>query len=313
MRLLFGFALWEYSHNCECMNQIHIEVSDRVDLSLLVENTARGAGIIGEHGLCWCLRSADRQLLFDLGQGFALCQNAARMGIDLKQTEVLAFSHGHYDHVGGWRRLPEVLAKVRVCLHPDALDAKFQKRPDGRMVTAGDNAFAAAVQSSHVALTLTREPCELLPGIWITGQVPRTNSVEDTGGDFYSDIGGFQRDEVLDDQSIFFRTRLGVVVVLGCAHAGLVNTLDYVQSLTGERIHAVVGGMHLLHANEERMQYTVEGLRRIAPDWLGPNHCTGDAAVARLWQSFPGQVIEVHAGQSLSFPMGRSEEGRHDG
>lgn len=290
------------------MNQLHFEICDRVDLSLLVENTARGAGIMGEHGLSWCLRSGGRQLLFDLGQGFSLCQNAARMGVDLKRTEVLAFSHGHYDHVGGWSRLPLVLENARVCLHPDALDAKFQKRSDGRMVPAGDNGFAAAVQSGNVTLSMSREPCELLPGIWLTGQVPRTNSVEDTGGDFYSGIGGCERDEVWDDQSIFFRTSLGVVVVLGCAHAGLVNTLDYVQSLTGERIHAVVGGMHLLHADEARMQYTIEELRRIAPDWLGPNHCTGDAAVARLWQAFPGQVIEMHAGHALSFPLNASQE-----
>lgn len=285
------------------MKSGEFEICEEVGVSLLVENTARGAGILGEHGLSWCLRHGGRQLLFDLGQGLALRSNAARMGVDLERTEAVVFSHGHYDHVGGWLELADLLAEARVYMHPDALGAKYQKRPDGRMVPAGESAFAGSLQSARAKVRLSREPRQVLPAIWMTGQVPRSNTVEDTGGDFYSDAEGRTPDSLLDDQSVFFRTRRGIVVVLGCAHAGLVNTLRYIEDLTGERIHAVMGGMHLLHANEPRLRYTIEALRRIAPDWLAPNHCTGDAAVARLWQAFPDQIIEMHAGQALSFPL----------
>jgi 7,8-dihydropterin-6-yl-methyl-4-(beta-D-ribofuranosyl)aminobenzene 5'-phosphate synthase len=91
-------------------------------------------------------------------------------------------------------------------------------------------------------------------------------------------------------------------VILGCAHAGVINTLNYVQELTGERIHAAIGGMHLLHANAERMQHTIEALHMINPDWIGPNHCTGDAAVAQLRTAFAERCLECHAGQSYTFP-----------
>jgi 7,8-dihydropterin-6-yl-methyl-4-(beta-D-ribofuranosyl)aminobenzene 5'-phosphate synthase len=275
---------------------------DSVSLSLLVENTARGAGILGEHGLCWCLRHGGQQILFDLGQGMALHRNAKRMGVDLEDTDALVFSHGHYDHVGGWGTFSDRLSHAKVYLHPDALTAKFQRRRDGRMVPAGVATFAGAVVSAGNEVIASTEPREVSPGIWMTGEVPRTNQVEDTGGDFYCGKQGADVDLVLDDQSLFFKTELGVVVVLGCAHAGVVNTLDYISALTGERIHAVLGGMHLLHANPQRMQFTIDGLRRLAPEWLAPNHCTGDAAVAALRAAFPDKVFEIHAGQSCIFP-----------
>lgn len=300
-----SLLLWEYSHNYVGMsdNLDRFQLLESVQVSLLVENTARGAGILGEHGLCWCLQSEGNQVLMDLGQGQVLERNASRMSVDLTATDAVVFSHGHYDHVGGWQVAASALAQAKVFLHPDALQAKFQKRADGRMVRAGITSFAAAVQNEAVKLVRSTEPCEVAPGIWMTGEVPRSNTVEDTGGDFYCGPQAEQVDQVLDDQSLFFKTTQGIVVVLGCAHAGVVNTLNYVSELTGERIHAVVGGMHLLHATATRMAFTVDALREIAPDWLGPNHCTGDAAVAQLWQAFPGQMLEMHAGQSYAFPL----------
>ncbi len=274
---------------------------------MLVENTVRGAGYLGEHGLCWCLESEGRQLLFDLGQGMVLESNAQRMGVDLKVTDSVVFSHGHYDHVGGWGVVGDQLSNAKIYLHPDALSAKFQRRKDGRMVPAGVAKFPTALRSAGNELVVSSEPCEVLPGIWMTGQVPRRNEIEDTGGDFYCGEQAAGVDLILDDQSLFFKTKLGVVVVLGCAHAGVINTLSYIQELTGEHIHAVLGGMHLLHASVERMQFTIDGLRRFALDWLAPNHCTGDAAVAALWAAFRPNMLELHAGQSYSFPMSKPE------
>lgn len=285
---------------------------EAVRVRMLVENTARGAGILGEHGLCWCLESAGRQLLFDLGQGMVLGSNAKRMGIDLEATNALVFSHGHYDHVGGWGAFADRLSSATLFLHPDALNAKFQRRTDGRMVPAGVAAFAAAVESAGNERVISTNPCEVLPGIWMTGEVPRTNQFEDTGGDFYCGEQGTDVDIILDDQSLFFKTKLGVVVILGCAHAGVVNTLDYISTLTGERIHAVLGGMHLLHAGAERMEFTINGLRHLAPDWLAPNHCTGDAAVAALWAAFHPHMLEMHAGQSYTFPVAYAESKEKD-
>lgn len=128
---------------------------EAVRVRMLVENSARGAGILGEHGLCWCLESAGRQLLFDLGQGMVLESNAKRMGVDLQATDALVFSHGHYDHVGGWGVAGDRLSSAKVYLHPDALSAKFQRRADGRMGTVGVANFAIAIESAGNALVVS--------------------------------------------------------------------------------------------------------------------------------------------------------------
>ena len=284
-----------------------LRVCDSVQVELLVENTARGAGILGEHGLCWLIKSGERRLLFDLGQGLTLASNAELMGADWTAAEAVVFSHGHYDHVGGWQRWSDCLRSATIHAHPSALELKYQARADSRMVPAGDGQFAAAMEACQERLQLSKEPTEVLPGIWTTGEVPRETDFEDTGGDFYAGDGGNRRDLILDDLSLFFKTDAGLVVILGCAHAGVINILRHCEALTGERIHAVAGGMHLLHASGHRMERTIEALREFSPDWLAPNHCTGDAAVASLYMAFPRQVLELHAGQEISFPIVSAE------
>ncbi len=303
-RLFFVDMLWDIAHNRD-MSMTHLElpICESVQVSLLAENTARGAGILGEHGLCWWIESDGCGLLFDLGQGFVLEANGRKMGINWTKAETVVFSHGHYDHVRGWGKFADSLGHARVVLHPSALEPKFQERPDGRMVPAGDRHFAAALKASPAKVVSSREPTEVLPGIWTTGEVPRETDFEDTGGKFFCGNGGGQKDALPDDLSLFFRTEAGLVLVLGCAHAGVINILRHCMQLTGESVHAVAGGMHLLHASENRMRATIEALREIAPRWLAPNHCTGNVAVARLYAAFPRQVRELHAGQSMNFPL----------
>lgn len=273
-----------------------------VTATLLCENTARGAGILGEHGLSWHIEAGDKRILFDLGQGLSLNANAAKLGIKLTDMDAIVLSHGHYDHLGGWAVLAQEAKAVPVYLHPDALEPKYQRRANGRIDPAGSSRVAKQLPEEAKKLIIRREPTEVIPGIWMTGEVPRHTDFEDTGGDFVKDPAGEHADLIHDDQSLFFKTDPGIVVILGCAHAGVINTLQYIQSLTGERIHAAIGGMHLLHASPERMQRTITALQHIAPDWIGPNHCTGDAAVAQLRTAFTERCLECHAGQSYTFP-----------
>lgn len=278
-------------------------ILSQVSVTVLCENTARRSGVVGEHGLSWWIEAGEKRVLFDLGQGLGLVNNAARLGVDLCRVDAIALSHGHYDHVGGWHELPLAARRALVFYHPDAFAPKYQKRQDGRIDPVGDRAAVEALMAEAGDLVPSSEPVEVVPGVWLSGEVPRTTSYEDTGGVFCCDEEGEVVDPIRDDQSLFFDTEQGLVVILGCAHAGVVNTLRYLRDLTLRPIHAVLGGMHLVNAGPERVRRTVEDLKAIGPDWIGANHCTGSLARARLQLAFEDRFLECGAGDRIRFPI----------
>ena len=272
-------------------------------ITVLVENTAGGRGLLGEHGLSFWIELNGKRFLFDTGQGHVLLNNARRLGIGLDHFDAIALSHGHYDHTGG---LGEVLRSSRattVYAHPAAFEAKYARNPDGSARDVGMPGLDEEMIRDMAELVLVEEPVKLCRGLHLTGPVPRTTDFEDTGGAFFKDRACVEPDPLVDDQAAFIETQASTVVILGCAHAGVINTLRHVQSLTGNRpVHTVIGGMHLLHASPERMDKTVDELRRLDVQRLLPCHCTGMAAVARLWQEFPGRCAACPVGTILEVP-----------
>jgi 7,8-dihydropterin-6-yl-methyl-4-(beta-D-ribofuranosyl)aminobenzene 5'-phosphate synthase len=271
-------------------------------VTLLAENTARGRGILGEHGLAYWVETPGGPLLFDTGQGLVLEGNAAQLGIDLGEALAVVLSHGHYDHVGGLEGVLERLAGVPVYLHPDALMERYTGLPGGGTRPVNTEFMIAGLVGSGADLREHRGPVEVLPGVYMTGEVPRETDYEDTGGAFYLDAEGSRPDPIRDDQSLFFDTAEGVVLVLGCAHAGVVNTMRHVARLAGvSKLHAVIGGMHLLHAGEERLERTREVFRELEVAVISPCHCTGIHAVSGFCHGFPRQFMEGHAGKTYRF------------
>jgi 7,8-dihydropterin-6-yl-methyl-4-(beta-D-ribofuranosyl)aminobenzene 5'-phosphate synthase len=267
----------------------------------VVENTAGSPGLLAEHGVAFHIEADGRQLLFDTGQGLALTHNAHRLGLDLARVESIVLSHGHYDHTGGLVEAFSLTGPVKLYLHPQALAAKYNR--NGKDISAP---IAAEPQLTPLVeeLVYTPTPVELFPGAFVTGEIPRINPIEDTGGPFYQDTACSEADELRDDQALFFDTREGLVVLLGCGHSGVINTLRYIQQLTGQQeIHAVIGGMHLLRASNERLSFTGDGLAGIGVRYLAPNHCTGLDAVCYFKQRFPEIYRESQVGTRHTFGM----------
>ncbi len=273
-------------------------------VTLLAENTARGLGVLGEHGLAWWIDTGAQHVLFDTGQGLVLESNARRLRADLSTTSAIALSHGHSDHVGGLEAALEAAPLASLFLHPDATARRYtgsDRRPLGRRLST-DLMETEAFRTPGRRIVVSREPQEIAPGVWTTGEIPRTNDFEDVGGPFYLDEQLTLPDPILDDQSVFFAGKEGTIVVLGCAHAGVVNTLEHIRTLThGAPIHAVFGGMHLLNADERRLTETFAALRRLGVQRFGPNHCTGYAATVQFWREFPGRCFQCSAGTRLEF------------
>jgi 7,8-dihydropterin-6-yl-methyl-4-(beta-D-ribofuranosyl)aminobenzene 5'-phosphate synthase len=267
-------------------------------ITLLAENTVRGAGLIGEHGLAWWIDTGTHRVLFDSGQGMALLRNAKILGVDLSKTAAIVLSHGHYDHVSG---LPDALAAAPTAdlwLHPAATEPKFIRGKDGRARRISTGFMERGDFGNQRKAHRITAPAEVVPGVWVTGEVPRTNNYEDVGGPFFLDGEMQQPDPIVDDMALYLPHDGLVSVVFGCAHAGSVNTLDHIFQQVGRLpVDTLVGGLHLAEASPQRMDRTVAILRGLAPRFMAFGHCTGAHAVHRLWNEFPAECHELHVGR----------------
>jgi 7,8-dihydropterin-6-yl-methyl-4-(beta-D-ribofuranosyl)aminobenzene 5'-phosphate synthase len=281
-------------------------MSPRVRITVLVENTAQGAGMLAEHGLAYWIQWDGQQVLFDTGQGGVLVGNAYKLGIPFRQADALVLSHGHYDHTGGLAEALRTRRPMAVYLHPSALEAKYARNKDGTSREIGMPFLARQALDEHGHnLVHTEAPTSVLDGLTVTGRVPRATDFEDTGGPFFLDAACSKPDPLADDQSVFFETKEGIVVLLGCAHSGVINTLRYIASLSGGKpIRAVIGGMHLINVSPERIAGTTEELQRLGVRLLAPCHCTGMAATVALWNAFPGRCVVCHVGTTFEFEFG---------
>jgi len=271
-------------------------------ITILVENTAGGRGLVAEHGISFLIELGGKKILFDTGQGQALKHNVQCLGIRLEPIDSIVLSHGHYDHTGGLSDVLSMAERPYVFVHPQAFAPKYARNTDGSVREIGMAELAKQDVCTMANLRLVEAPTEIGEGLICTGPIPHTNDYEDAGGAFFKNKECSVPDEIPDDQAAFLETRSGTVVILGCAHAGIINTLHFIRTLTANRpIHAVLGGMHLLNAGSRRMEATISELRNLRIERLMPCHCTGFAAVASLWNELPGRCESVPAGTIIRF------------
>lgn len=269
-------------------------------ITTLIENNAFSPGLSAEHGLSFWIECDDRHILFDTGQSDLLVQNAKVLNIDLAQADAIVLSHGHYDHTGGLSAVLDIAPNAPLYLHPAAIEPKFSRGSHKSYSIGMPDSVKKAIHNRQVIWT--ESTTSVFDGVCLTGQIPRTNSFEDTGGQFFLDEEGIKPDRLLDDQALFVESSKGLVVILGCTHAGVVNTLQQISNIKpGKDFYAIMGGMHLINAGSERIERTIDTFREYALQQMGPAHCTGSTAVERIRDAFPERCFDCSAGIRIRF------------
>ena len=274
-----------------------------VKITCVVDNNAKeNTGLRSEHGLSFWIKTEDGILIFDTGQtSAALALNLGLLGLKVHDVVALALSHAHYDHTGGLETLLSQSENLKIYAHNDLFQPRYSFR-EGEYRSIG-MAITQEELSSRAELHLSREPQEILPNLWTTGEISPRPEVEGRSPHHFIHVKGkWQPDPYRDDLSLVLRTPAGLVVICGCCHAGLLNTLLHVQQNFSGPIISILGGTHLGSAREAELRHVAETLETRHPNVkLYLNHCTGEKAQSFLANHFGARVRAFPAGAMLEF------------
>jgi 7,8-dihydropterin-6-yl-methyl-4-(beta-D-ribofuranosyl)aminobenzene 5'-phosphate synthase len=277
-------------------------------ITTLSENTSTGVGILGEWGLSVLVEAAGQSVLVDTGASGSVGRNLQTLAPNLAKVQAIVLSHCHYDHTGGLREVLDRMRKdrVRIIAHPGLFRSVHSRnRKTGRLHYTGLPFNREELERLGAVFELSSQPTWLSEEIAASGEEPMTTDFESVSPDIFVREGeAFRPDDMADDQSLYIRTELGLVIVLGCAHRGMINIIRHARTLMGtEQVYMVVGGTHLGPAPEPQVTRTIAALQELGVQWVGVSHCTGLKVAARLSRELGDRFFFNNAGTAIRFPF----------
>lgn len=271
------------------------------------------ASVLAEHGFSALVQTTlahkTHTLLFDFGfSENGAAQNAETLGVDMTQVEAAALSHGHSDHTGGIEKLTAMIGKNNIpfFVHPAAFKSPRYLKFGEEIKIYFPKFTRERIQQTGLCLVEAAKPCSLLDDtIFFLGEIPRTTDFE-TGWPLphRQQDGKEEWDAIEDDTSVIMNLKdKGLIILSGCAHAGIINTVHHAVKVTGiDKIHAVMGGFHLSGPFfEPIIDRTTQEFKKINPAYIIPTHCTGRKAIMEIEKQMPDQFILNMAGTKLTF------------
>jgi 7,8-dihydropterin-6-yl-methyl-4-(beta-D-ribofuranosyl)aminobenzene 5'-phosphate synthase len=314
---------------------ITVLVDNKADLIVESNETVKyfqKTPLLAEHGFSALVKLNDsaEDILWDAGVSKeTLTENMRRMELDPKSISVIALSHGHSDHYAGMTTILKQMGlspeskewgerisqtdvekhlskkKVPIVAHPAAFRERWWRKDDGTLEGPFLPPPRQEWEAAGAEIVPASEPYELSPGCWTTGYIPR-KSYERSGRptrSLYRNGAELIADDLEEDQAIVINIKdKGLVVLSGCAHSGIVNTINHAKEFTGiDTIYAIIGGFHLARATEEEIKKTIDLIRKEKPTYIVPSHCTGFDAISKFSDIMPDQFIEGVVGTTYLF------------
>ena len=279
----------------------------KLKITTLIENMPDESGNLAyEHGFSVFVEFEGKRILFDTGQSGAFVKNAEALDINLSTADYVVLSHGHYDHTGGVSTLLEVLEKqTSFYMGEEFFEAKYKLLEDGSYKYNG-NPFEREILEQREELVKLHY---VKNGVtWLTENVvllkgfDRVTEYEGVNPKFFIKTeSGYEQDLFVDEIALGFLTEEGLVLLVGCSHVGIVNILEYVKQKLQIPVVAVLGGTHLVEADEERLVKTAEALKKHGVKKIAVSHCTGEVGMELLRKEFAEEFVLNNTGNVMEF------------
>jgi len=287
-----------------------MESVQSVKVVTLADNLVYDNRLLGQWGFSAFIEVTDQNriahhIVFDTGsKKQALLYNIKALKIDLSLLEFIVLSHGHYDHTSATVELiKKSQRKVKVLVHPSTFLPRFRIRKKRREyfgIPKGER--EVDIREAGGQIIETTEPKEIIPRVTTSGEIKRTNPFEKITWKAITIIEGKQvMDKVPEDQALFINIKEhGLLAIVGCAHAGIINTLDHALMVTGvKKLYGFIGGTHLIQPKEHRLNETIRRLKDYDLKLMAPSHCTGYKSMIALNQNFPDAFLLNYAGRTI--------------
>ncbi len=245
-------------------------------------------------------------ILFDVGPLIEpLIYNAKLLGLNLSDVDMVVLSHCHFDHTEALSEvIKEIGHEVPIYAHPDIFRPNFILEPEYMDYTLKGENSRENIEKLGGKFIFCKNPMEICPNVFVTGEVKKTTDFEESGGIscFTIDFEGRTvPDKLQDDLSLIINDKeKGLIIITGCGHAGIVNIVKHSMKVTQQnQIEGIIGGLHLLESNQDRVDKTVEVIKEISPNWIAPTHCTGIIPTAKFALAFNERFKEINAGDII--------------
>jgi 7,8-dihydropterin-6-yl-methyl-4-(beta-D-ribofuranosyl)aminobenzene 5'-phosphate synthase len=259
---------------------------------------------LGEHGFSAYIETDRGNYLFDTGRGHSIVKNSLDLEKNLRTVKKIFLSHGHYDHTGGLPEVLKLVGKVDVYAHPHIfLDRIHLIKENGKKTKryVGLPYKQKYLELLGANFIFNKDFVEVEKRVFLTGEVPRKTSFEKPDPTLFREMDGKTNQDIfLDDQSLIFDTKKGLILILGCAHSGMINIINYaIDKMGKDKFYAILGGTHLDFLTSEQLDESIKTLKKMKIENIGVCHCTGMRAAFRLHQEFGDRFFYGHVGSGL--------------